>query len=582
MNVLGLHASGPNTAACILVDGTVRGFVEEERFTRVKLASNAIPTRSAGYCLKEARLKLDDVHAITVGWAMNKYPVQMAKFYAERMSHPAKDDYSRIYEQISLSEKDPVYYGRKLEMAFRRAGHHGRFPDVVYHHHHLSHAYSVYYPSPFEEAIILVIDGSGEEMATSVWLGQGDSITFQYSYDLPHSVGYYYAALTEYLGFSVFTGEGKVMGLAPYGKPDKSLRERLDKVMWIEADSYKVDPEYIYFAPRTHSFRHTDKLTQLLGKPPRLPESELTDWHCNLAWETQHKLEQVVHHLVRTAVKRFGTRNLAIAGGVAMNCKMNGFLSNVDEVDRCFVIPASNDAGAALGSAIIQSRHVIGLRDKLRGLTVYTGPESSEAEVIALLKEFKINGYRRMPDDKLFRHVGRRLTEGAIVGWFQGRMEVGARALGNRSILANPAFPDMKDKINREVKHREAFRPFAPAMLAEHAHEYFDIKPAQAYQPYHEWMLQAAQARPGVKEKIPAVVHVDNSIRPQVVSAKSNFRFYRLLQEFHAASGVPVLLNTSFNVRGEPILCKPDEAIRCFYSTGLDMLVLGNIVLEKR
>jgi carbamoyltransferase len=582
MNVLGLHASGPNTAACILVDGAVRAFAEEERFTRVKLASDVIPTRSASFCLREAGLKLEQIDAITVGWAMNKYPGQMAKFYAEHMSHPAKDEYSRIYEQVSLNEKNPVFFGRRLEMAFRRGGNHGRFPKVHYYHHHLCHAYSVYYPSPFDEAIILVIDGSGEEMATSLWLGRGNVITPQYSYDLPHSLGYFYAALTEYLGFSVFTGEGKVMGLAPYGKADPELRRKLDQVLWIEGDAYKVNPEFIYFAPRTHSFRHTDKLTELLGQPPRIPESELSDWHCNLAWETQHKLEQVVHHLVRHAVKKMGVRNIAIAGGVAMNCKMNGFISNLDEIDRCFVIPASNDAGCAVGSALLHCRELSGIRESARRMTVYSGPAFSNDAIEAVLKEAKIDGYRRLSDEDLMTLVAQRLNAGAIVGWFQDRMEVGARALGNRSILANPGIKDMKDKINREVKHREPFRPFAPAILAEHAHKYFSVKEGQSYEPYHTWMLQAAQALPGVSDRIPAVVHVDNSIRPQVVSRESNARFHALLQKFYEVSGLPVLLNTSFNVRGEPILCRPDEAIRCFYSTGLDLLVLNNFILAKR
>lgn len=581
MNILGLHASGPNTASCLLVDGEVVAFAEEERFTRVKLASNAVPTRSSGYCLKQAKLDLADVDAITIGWANNKYPDQMARFYREQMNHPGKDAYSGIYERISLAEKDPTFFGKRLEIAYRRAGYHGRFPRVAYHHHHLSHAYSVYYPSPFDEALILVIDGSGEEMATSMWHGRGDKISLRYSINLPHSLGYFYAALTEYLGFSVFTGEGKVMGLAPYGNPNTELREKLNQVLWIERESYRVNPEYIYFAPRTHSLRHTDKLTALLGEPPRIAESEISEWHTQLAWETQYKLEQVVQHLLRIEIEKTGVRNVAIAGGVAMNCKMNGFVSTMDEVERCFVIPASNDAGCALGSAIVESRETPGLRDKIRRMSVYAGPGYRDEEIVALLDEYKIRGYRRLPDQELLDHVAARLRDGAIAGWFQGRMEVGARALGNRSILANPAFPDMKDKINREVKHREPFRPFAPAILAEHAHEYFAIKPTQSYEPYHTWMLQAAQVLPGKAKQIPAVVHVDNSIRPQIVSAHSNERFYRLLTAFHRASGVPTLLNTSFNVRGEPILCRPEEAIRCFYSTGLDLLVMGNVLLEK-
>jgi carbamoyltransferase len=581
MNVLGLFASGPNTSACLLKNGEVIAFAEEERFTRVKLASGAIPTRSAGFCLKEGGITLADLDCITVGWAMNKYPEMMQKFYAENMNHPAKDEYSKIYEGISLAEKNPVYFTRKIEMAFRRGGYQGKFPKVIYHHHHLSHAYSVFYPSPFEEAILLIVDGSGEELGTSIWIGRGDEIKLHKEIKLPHSLGFYYAALTEYLGFSVFTGEGKVMGLAPYGKPDLELRKKLDKLLWIEGDEYRVDPEYIYFAPRTHSFRHTDKLTELLGQLPRVPESKISDWHINLAWETQHKLEEVVKHLVREAIKQTGINNVCIAGGVAMNCKMNGVVSNMEEVGQCFVIPASTDAGCSLGSAILQSRDVPGIREKTRKLSVYSGPQFSNEQIKALLDEAKIRRYEKFSDDELFEYVGKRLADGAIIGWFQGRMEVGARALGNRSILANPAYPDMKDKINREVKHREYFRPFAPAVMAEHAPEYFRIKNHQQYEPFHTWMLQAAQVLPEKEKEIPAVVHADKSIRPQVVSANSNPRFHRLLSAFKKHSGVPVLLNTSFNVRGEPIICRPDEALRCFASNGLDMLVMQNYVLEK-
>src|SRR5438034_4798335 len=525
MNVLGMHASGPNTSACLVRDGEVLAFAEEERFTRVKLASDAIPTRAAGFCLKQGRITLAEVDVITLGWANNRYPDEMARFYAAHMDHPGKDEYSRIYERISLAQKDPQFFDRRLEMAFRRTGYQGKFPKVVYHRHHLSHAYSVYYPSPFDEALIFVIDGSGEEMATSVWHGQGDRIKLLYSYDLPHSLGYFYAALTEYLGFSVFTGEGKVMGLAPYGKANPDLRRKLDAVLWIEGEGYRVDPSYIYFAPRTYSFRHTDKLVELLGQPPRVPESNITPWHMELAWETQAKLEAVVTHLVQQAIQRTGIREVCIAGGVAMNCKMNGVIASLEAVRNCFVIPASNDAGVAVGSAFVQSRDLPSSRDMARGMSVYSGPAYSDAEIEAMLTEAKIGRYEKLPDAELFDRVGKRLAEGAIVGWFQGRMEVGARALGNRSILANPAYPAMKDRINREVKHREPFRPFAPAVLVEFVPEYFAVKPDQAFEPYHEWMLQAAQAQPGVKDRVPAVVHVDNSIRPQVVSKRSNERF---------------------------------------------------------
>jgi len=581
MKVLGLNATGPNTASCLVVGGEPVAFAEEERFTRVKLAMNQIPTRSSRYCLEAAGLDVQDLDAITLGWGYNKYPTEMARFYAKNMSHPAKDEFSRLYEDISLKEKSPGVFQKRLEIAYRRAGFQGQLPPITYYPHHLCHAYSVFYPSPFERATIIVIDGSGEEMATSVWLGSDRDVVFQYSHDLPDSLGYYYAALTEYLGFSVFTGEGKVMGLAPYGKPNLDLRAKLERVLTLVEDGYRVDPEYIYFATRTNSLRHTDKLAALLCEPPRQPESPLTEWHAELAWEVQHKLEQAMEQVVLRAIARTGVRDVAIAGGVAMNCKMNGFISRMPAVDRCFVIPASNDSGASLGSALAHCAGDRQVREKAQKLTAYSGPSFDSEHVVERLREFKINSYRRYPSSKLLTYVAARLAEGAIVGWFQGRMEVGARSLGNRSILANPADPEMKDRINREVKHREPFRPFAPAILLEHAKDYFSIPERQPYEPYHNWMLQAAAALPGVRERIPAVVHVDGSIRPQVVSERSNSIFYALLRTFHARTGIPVLLNTSFNVRGEPIVCTPDDAIRCFFSTGLDLIVMEDVVVEK-
>lgn len=581
MNVLGLHASGPNTASCLLMDGSLVAYAEEERFTRVKLASDAVPTRSAGYCLKEGRLTLERIDRLAIGWDMSKYPTHMAEFYSRQMNHPAKDEYSRLYENISLSTKNPAYFEKRLQIAFHRAGMQGSFPPIHYHQHHRAHAYSVYYLSPFDRALVIVVDGSGEEMATSIWVGEGDRLTLVRSYNLPHSIGYFYAAMTEYLGFSVFTGEGKVMGLAPYGKSNPEIREKLQKVIWLEGDGYAVNPEYIYFAQRSSSLRHTDKLVSLLGQPARHPESEVSPWHADVAWETQNKLEELVAHLAHQAVHEFSIRDVCLAGGVAMNCKMNGVIARTPGVDRCFVFPASNDAGAALGCALIDSADVGNLREKVGRFTPYLGPEYSDEYVGKLLEELKIPGRRITVDTDLMDYVAGLLGRGDIVGWFQGRMEIGPRALGNRSILANPALPGMKDRINAEVKHRESFRPFAPSILVEHAGDCFVLGPRQAYEPYHGWMLSAVEAQPALRAKCPAVVHVDGTIRPQVVSKHSNRKLHGLLSAFHRLTGCPVLLNTSFNVRGEPIVCKPEDAIRCFYSTGLDALVMGSFVLEK-
>lgn len=365
------------------------------------------------------------------------------------------------------------------------------------------------------------------------------------------------------------------------GGENPEIRRKLEKVIKITKNGYKVNPEYIYFSKRSYSLRYTDKLVSLLGQPPRKPESEVSAFYCDVAYETQYKLEQIMQLIVEQSVKKFGIRNICLSGGVANNCKMNGFVSSLDVVDRCFVMPTSSDSGCALGSALAHSKNVKRIREKARKFIPYLGPVFDKSYIKNCLDEYKIKKYKYLSDKELFSYAANKLKEGKIIGWFQGRMEVGARALGNRSILANPAFPDMKNKINREVKHRETFRPFAPAILQEYAKKYIKIKDLQAYSPDHEWMLMAVYVTKDIKKEIPAVVHQDNSIRPQVVSEKSNPRFHTLLTEFYKLTSIPVILNTSFNVRGEPILCTPEEAIRCFYSTGLDMVVIGNYILEK-
>lgn len=584
MNILGLYPQGPNTASCLLVDGKCVAFAEEERFTRQKLAADTVPVRSSAYCLKHAGLDLDGVESITVGWDNEAYRTRMPAFFRQEMVHPDKDEYSGLYETLSLASKHPVYFTKRLQISYARSGIGGAFPAVHYLPHHQSHAYAVFYPSPFERAIIMVIDGSGEDLATSFWLGEGEKISLLKQVRIPDSLGFFYAAFTEYLGFSAYTGEGKVMGLAPYGGPDLDLRARLDKVLWAEGAEYRVELSYLYYGPRTLSFRYTDRLAKLFGRPPRRPEGGFEQWHKNLAWEVQNKLEQVAEQLLREVIKSTGIRDVCLTGGVAMNCKMNGHLSGLDVVDRCFVLPASNDSGCAYGSALLRS-YSLGVKDlraKAAGLSPYLGPEFSTQQILAAAAFSKISPTRVFENSaELCAYTAEKLAAGAMVGWFQGRMEVGARALGNRSILANPAFPFMKDKLNAEVKKREEFRPFAPSILVEHAGEIFDNTGAEGFEPYHSCMLKAVSARPEVVARMPAVVHVDNTIRPQVVSHLSNALYHELISAFRDRTGLPAVLNTSFNVRGEPIVCSPEEALRCFFSNGLDVCVIGGCVFEK-
>lgn len=583
MNILGITPFGHDTSSCVLVDGELIAFAEEERFTRVKLAANQIPVRSSRYCLEQAGLSLTDIDAVTIGWDNSLYPDEMEAFYAS-ISPEEKCEYSDIYEDINILSKVPLFLEKKIHIAYQRAGMGLKFPPIYYYNHHESHANSVYYPSPFDEALILVADGSGEKVATTLWVGKGDEVSLLKEWQLPDSIGYFYAAMTEYLGFSVNTGEGKVMGLAPYGKSDLGIREKLDKVLVEEPDGYHIDTSYIYHDKRSYSLRHTDKLVRLMGREPRVPEAQFQDWHNNLAWEVQHKLEAVLCNILRKAIKDTGIRDICLGGGIAMNCKANGVIAEMPETNGVFVVPASTDAGCSYGSALLHSskNQVKNLKQQAKKFSVYMGPSFSDQLVEDLLVEFKLRDKAiYCENDTVFEFTASKLKDGAIVGWFQDRMEMGSRALGNRSILANPAISEMKDKINREVKHREHFRPFAPAFLKDEAHRYMSISQEPESILTYSWMLKAVQANKGVAEEIPAVVHVDNSMRPQIVSEEMNSRFYRLLSKFYEVSQTPALLNTSFNVRGEPIVCKPEEAIRCFYSTGLDVLVINNWVLVK-
>jgi carbamoyltransferase len=580
MNILGLYPMGPNTASCLQVDGKIVASAEEERFVREKLATDKIPVRSSKYCLKEGGLTLDEVDAITIGWDNNKYPKGMKKFYSSKMNHPAKDNYSKIYEEISLNQKNPIFFNKRIEMSFRRAGFFGIFPKIFYYNHHQCHAYSIYYPSPYKEAIILVIDGSGEELATSIWVAKNKIIKLKNFLRLPNSLGYFYGAITEYLGFQIFRGEGKLMGLAAYGRPDKKIKKALNKIIWIDGEDYKVNPEYIYFSKRSYSLRFTDKLVKLLGRKPRKPETGFDNWHKNLAWETQNKLEEIVKHLVLNAINKYKIRNICISGGVAMNCKLVGEVANLPEVRHCFVGPDSKDTGCARGSAIVHEKNKKKVWKEAKKFSVYSGPQYNNSLVLDNLREANIKKFKRLSFSKIYEYTAESLKKGKIIGWFQGRMEVGARALGNRSILANPALKGIKNKVNSKVKHREKFRPFAPAILEEKCTDYFEF-PNQDILPHHSWMAQAVYSKPGFEKLLSAVVHVDGSVRPQVVSEASNRKFYFLIKSFYKKTGVPVLLNTSFNVRGEPIVCSPFDAIRCFYSTGLDILVMNNFLIEK-
>ena len=571
---LGLFGYGPNPSAALVRDGAIVAFAEEERFNRIKTAPNHLPVSALLYCLREAGLGIDDVDGIGFGWDSERYIEVMPRLYQEmRAQYPHDDDgYNLLQEEYLLN----LYHPARIRTDLRQAlATHGIYLDpsrIRFLPHHLCHAASTYYASGFGEASILTLDGSGEEYSTFMWHGVGDRIKELKSVRLPHSLGGFYATFTEFLGFKAYQDEGKLMGLASYGHHSQAIQAKLDQVLPYDPMSgeFQTNPYMRYLGPRTYGRRFTDRFVEVFGEP-RLGHQPIADYHRDVAFNVQWRLEQVVRGLVGSVIATTGVRSLCLAGGVAMNCCMNGKLSLMDEVREIFVQPASADNGIALGAAWLMAQRA-GVTGFERMRHAYWGPSFSDAQIEAALRESKLAYHRSA---STVEEVARDLFAGKIVGWFQGRMEVGARALGGRSILASPLLPNMKDKLNREVKHREDWRPFCPSLPLEDYRTYF------AHGTDSDFMILAYPMRQEFRDRVPSVVHIDGTARPHTVRETDSPRFYALLKAFGRLSGHPVLINTSFNVQGEPIVCAPGDALRCFGGTGLDVLVLSDFIVRK-
>jgi carbamoyltransferase len=455
----------------------------------------------------------------------------------------------------------------------------------------LAHAYSAFYCSGFQKAGILTMDGSGEDICTQLAVGEGHQVRVVETFPIPHSLGWFYAALTEYLGFTPYRDEGKLMGLAAFGEARKQNNlwvEQLEHILKISNGVYEVDPIYTKFGGHYYGQRYTDETKKLFtsidpqARPVGYNEKVeinghvqsryLLDVYVDLAWAAQALLERAAVMLAKKLVEFYEMENLCIAGGVGLNCKMNGEILSQSGCKNIFVQPASNDAGAALGAALyVASEMGEDIHNHLEN--TYWGPGYSNDEIYDALKNCKLSF---MESNDPADEAARLLEEGQIIGWFQGRMEVGPRALGNRSILANPVLPTIKDKVNTEVKYREAWRPFCPSLVGEVKENYIR-QPNEA-----SFMIVAYYIQEAMWNQIPSVVHVDGTIRPQVVTKVINPLYYTLLMNLGKRTGHPIVLNTSLNVRGEPIIRTPLEAVRCFYSNGLDAMVIGNFILKKR
>ena len=560
--VLGLSCFYHDSAAALLKDGVVIAAGQEERFSR-KRHDSGFPEKAIQYVLHEAGIKPEQLDA--VGF----YDKPLLKF--ERMLSTYVATFPRSFG--SFRKAMPLWLHEKLWVPsiIRKELKPYKGP-ILFAEHHMSHAASCFLPSPYEEAAILTVDGVGEWATASFGVGRGSDITLFKEIRFPHSLGLLYSAFTYYLGFKVNSAEYKVMGLAPYGKPVHFERIMKDMVHLNEDGSFKLNMKYFSY---DYGLRMTNgAFDDFFGGPPRKPEAWMAEREFDIAASVQKVCEEVVLKMVRHLHQETGLDKLCMAGGVALNCVANGRVIRETPMKQLWVQPAAGDAGGAVGVA-----HYIynTLHKKPRSAAwthAYLGPEFSDAEIARFLDEAGAT-YETLADAELVKRTAKLISESNVIGWFQGRMEFGPRALGGRSILADPRDPKMRDTLNMKIKFREGFRPFAPSVLLDKASDWFEIDCDSPY------MLLVAQVREG-KRTIPSVTHVDNSARLQTVTRAEAPLYYDLIREFERLTGVPIVINTSFNVRGEPIVCTPRDAYLCFMRTNMDQLVLGHHLLDKK
>lgn len=593
MKIIGLSAYYHDSAACLVIDGQVIAAAQEERFTRKK-HDEGFPRYSIEYCLSEASLQVADIDYFVF------YDKPFLKF--ERLLETylafAPRGFKSFVTSLPVWLKDKLFQKSVISDALK-----DNFGDSVdwsqrllFSEHHLSHAASAFFPSPFEDAAVLTMDGVGEWATTSLAIGHGNELSVHKEILFPHSLGLLYSAMTYYTGFKVNSGEYKVMGLAPYGEP-KYAKLIKDHLIDIKEDgSFHLDMQYFNYC--TDLTMTNERFDALFGGPPRTSESILTQREMDLAASIQAVTEEVVIKLAMGLKNSTGQKNLCLAGGVALNCVANGKLLRENLFENIWIQPASGDAGGAVGAALaachmmLNEPRIVSKSDGMKGS--YLGPQYAQADIekrlIAAGAVFKT-----VTDDELIDLTAEALTQGKAVGWHQGRMEFGPRSLGGRSIIADPRSETVQKQLNLKVKYRESFRPFAPSVLRENVSEWFDI---QSDSPYMLLVADVAKSKQrsmtpeqeklfGIdklnvpRSEIPAVTHVDYSARIQTVHKETNPKYHQLISKFKELTGCPVLVNTSFNVRGEPIVCTPEDAFNCLMGTGIEFLVVGNSIMRK-
>lgn len=593
MYVLGISAYYHDSAACVVRDGEIVAAAQEERFTRRKHDA-CFPLNAIRYCLHAAGIKPAQLDHVAF------YDKPFLKF--ERLLETYLAFAPRGFQSFRMAM--PIWLREKLflkdllgkELAQVEPGH-DWLAKLLFGEHHMSHAASAFYPSPFQSAAVLTLDGVGEWTTSSLAIGSGNRLEMQREIHFPHSIGLLYSAFTYYTGFKINSGEYKVMGLAPYGEP-RYVDQIYSHLLDVKPDgSFWMNQEYFDYC--TGLKMTNGRFAELFGGPARKPDEPLTQRHMDLAASVQQVTEDVMLKLARSVARETGERNLCLAGGVALNCVANGKILRDGSFDQIWVQPAAGDAGGALGVALStyyglldQPRSVAGKTDAMSGS--YLGPEYSVAEIEHRLSSVGAH-FETLSDTEVVAKGARDLADGKAVGWFQGRMEFGPRALGARSILGDARSPTMQKTLNLKVKYRESFRPFAPSVLREDMAEWFDMDADSPYmlmvadvvKSRRRAMTDSEQSLFGIdklnvpRSSIPAVTHVDYSARIQTVHQGTNPRYHALLSEFKRLTSCPVLVNTSFNVRGEPIVCTPEDAFKCFMGTQIERLVCGNVVLDK-
>lgn len=605
MKILGISAYYHDSAACLLINGSIAAAAQEERFTRKKHDAR-FPGQAVRFCLESNDLRIEDLDAVIY---YEKPLLTFERLLETYLGAAPRGGRSFVAAmQVWLKEKLFLKSAIRKELQAIAAGSLDAsdqrseitLPELLFSEHHLSHAGAAFYPSPFDQAAVLCMDGVGEWATTSAWLGDGNQMTPLWEISFPHSLGLLYSAFTSYCGFKVNSGEYKLMGLAPYGEPRYSELIKKTLIDIKDDGTFRLDLSYFKYH---RGFRMTSrKFHRLFGQPPRQSESDLSQFHMDLAASIQSVTEEIVLKLARSLQAETGAKNLCLAGGVALNCVANGKLLREKIFDQIWIQPASGDAGSALGAALVAWHQQFGQSrpsqagapggDAMRG--TYLGPRFTNEEISTYLQRIQAP-FHSLDDQALFDRLAELLDSGKVIGWFNGAMEFGPRALGARSILGDPRNREMQTVMNLKIKYRESFRPFAPSVLEEAVGEQFDLPSKSPYMllvapvksELHKPMTEEQQQLFGIEKlkiprsSIPAVTHVDYSARVQTVHPDTNPRYANLIRAFQQRTGCPSVVNTSFNVRGEPIVCTPDDAYRCFMRTEMDVLVLENQLLLK-